>query len=236
MRIKDYTLESPISADDRLLGTVNATNATKNFRIGDIANSLINDQTLQEVLDNNHDLVDGNNFQGTNAGVDNTGENVNAFGQNAADSNTQDNINAFGQSAAAGNSGTSVNAFGRNAALDNEGNIVNAFGPESAKLNTGDYVNSMGNNSCYDNAGDYVNAFGRSAANGNQGNHVNAFGVDAGLNNQLSNKTIFSNASLPSYVNAAAAAVAITVLNGASANCTYLYYDASTATIKAIRL
>ena len=29
--------------------------------------------TLQEVLDNNHDLVDGNNFQGTSAGVDNTG-------------------------------------------------------------------------------------------------------------------------------------------------------------------
>jgi hypothetical protein len=29
--------------------------------------------TLQEVLDNNHDLVDGNNFQGTGAGVSNTG-------------------------------------------------------------------------------------------------------------------------------------------------------------------
>lgn len=236
MRIKDYTLESPVSADDKLLGTANGTNATKNFRIGDIANALVNDQTLQEILDNNHDLVGGVNLQGTDAGVDNTGDNVNAFGQSAAVDNTADNINAFGSSAAAGNTGQGVNAAGRNAALDNEGNIVNAFGPESARLNTGDYVNAMGNNSCYDNTGDYVNAFGRAAANGNQGNHVNAFGVDAGLNNQLSNKTIFSNTSLPSYANATAAAAAITVLLGASAGCTYLYFDDSTDTIKAIRL
>ena len=32
--------------------------------------------TLQQVLDNNHDLVNGNNFQGTFAGAGNTGTNV----------------------------------------------------------------------------------------------------------------------------------------------------------------
>lgn len=220
MKIKDYTLENPISADDRLLGTVNGTNATRNFRIGDIADALVNDQTLQEILDNNHDLVDGNNFQGTNAGVDNTGENV----------------NAFGQSAAAGNSGTSVNAAGRNAALSNEGNIVNAIGLDAARDNIGDFVNAVGNGSSQNNTGDYVNAFGRNAARLNEGDNVNAFGQNAGLENTLNGQTIFSNASMPVYANAAAASTAITVLNGASANCTYLYFDDSTDTIKAIRL
>lgn len=156
MKIKDYTLESPISADDRLLGTVAATNATRNFRIGDIANSLVNDQTLQEILDNDHDLVNGNNFQGTGAGFENTGENVVGFGPNAAYQNDGENIFAFGSYAAYGN--------------------------------------------------------------------------------LLNGQTIFSNSVLPSYTNPAAAVTAITILNGASANCTYLYFDDSTDTIKAIRL
>ena len=220
MRIKDYTLESPINADDKLLGTANGTNATKNFRIGDIANALVNDQTLQEILDNDHDLVDGNNFQGTGAGVDNTGENVNGFGQNAAADNTQDNVNAHGLNAAAGNIGQGVNAAGRNSALNNEGNFVNAFGPDAANENTGSYVNAIGRNAASFNSGDNVNAFGADAANGNT----------------LNGQTVFSNDSLPSYANASAASTAITVLNGASAGCTYLYFDDSTDTIKAIRL
>jgi hypothetical protein len=81
-----------------------------------------------------------------------------------------------------------------------------------------------------------VNAFGRNAARNNEGDHVNAFGVDAANGNTLNGQTVFSNASLPSYANASAAATAITVLNGASVNCTYLYFDDSTDTIKAIRL
>ena len=40
--------------------------------------------TLQQVLDFNHDLVDGNNFQGTGAGVGNTGTDVIALGTNSA--------------------------------------------------------------------------------------------------------------------------------------------------------
>lgn len=220
MKIKDYTLETPVSADDRLLGTANGTNATKNFRVGDIADALINDQTLQEVLDNNHDLVNGNNFQGTGAGFENEGSNVVGFGSDAASGNIADNVTGIGS----------------NSALSNEGNFVNAIGPSSARLNTGDYVNSIGNSSCQDNTGDYVNAFGRNAARNNEGDHVNAFGVDAANGNTLNGQTVFSNTSLPSYANAAAAATAITVLNGASANCTYLYFDDSTDTIKAIRL
>jgi hypothetical protein len=220
MKIKDYTLESPVSADDRLLGTANGTNATKNFRVGDITDALVANQTLQQVLDNGSDLVDGNNFQGTGAGVDNNGENVIGLGSNAAADNTADNVNGFGSSSAAGNIGTGVNARGRNSALNNEGDFVNADGPDAAN----------------GNIGDYVNAIGRGAAKDNEGNHVNAFGVDAGLGNTLNNQTIFSNESLPSYTNASAAATAITVLNGASANCTYLYFDDSTDTIKAIRL
>jgi hypothetical protein len=202
------------------LGTANGTNATKNFRVGDITDALVANQTLQQVLDNGSDLVDGNNFQGTGAGVDNNGENVIGLGSNAAADNTADNVNGFGSSSAAGNVGTGVNARGRNSALNNEGDFVNADGPDAAN----------------GNIGNYVNAIGRGAAKDNEGNHVNAFGVDAGLGNILNNQTIFSNTSLPSYTNAAAAATAITVLNGASADCTYLYYDASTGIVKAIRL
>jgi hypothetical protein len=55
--------------------------------------------TLQEVLDNNHDLIDGNNFQGTGAGLDNTGNDVNAFGNNAGNGNTFNNVNLFGTNA-----------------------------------------------------------------------------------------------------------------------------------------
>jgi hypothetical protein len=65
-------------------------------------------QTLQEVLDNNHDLVDGLNFQGTGAGINNTGNDVNAFGYSAGNGNTFNNVNLFGENATAEEDGQTV--------------------------------------------------------------------------------------------------------------------------------
>ena len=80
------------------------------------------------------------------------------------------------------------------------------------------------------------NFMGFNAGQGSSGNNVNAFGNNAGLANALSGQTIFSNSSMPSYANHAAAALAITVALGASANCTYLYHNQATNSIGAVRL
>lgn len=47
---------------------------------------------------------------------------------------------------------------------------------------------------------------------------------------------VLPNTSLPSYIDRAAATAAITVLLGASAGNTYLYYNATTYGIEGVRL
>jgi hypothetical protein len=131
--------------------------------------------TLQEILDNNHDLVDGNNFQGSAAGDGNTGIFVNALGQDAANTNT----------------GNQVNALGTEAANQNEGGDINAFGNAAASLNTGNNVNAFGNNAGGSNSGNSVNAMGFLAGQLNTSNNVNAFGYNAGNSNTFSNVNLF---------------------------------------------
>jgi hypothetical protein len=140
--------------------------------------------TLQEVLDNNHDLVDGLNFQGTGAGDGNTAAfSVNAFGSDAASGNTGRWLNAFGQEAAGDNIGENVNAFGSGAASLNTGGAVNAIGNQAGYQNTGIDVNALGNNAAADNIGDSINALGNGAGNFNEGNSLNALGSVAGYGN-----------------------------------------------------
>jgi hypothetical protein len=130
--------------------------------------------TLQEVLDNNHDLVDDNNFQGTGAGDGNTGYQVNAFGFNAANDN----------------SGIQVNALGTEAAIQNSGLSVNALGTTAAASNTGDNVNALGVNSAVNNTAGNVNALGEEAGINNIFENVNLFGFQATAD--LDNQTVFS--------------------------------------------
>ena len=94
----------------------------------------------------------------------------------------------------------------------------------------------MGESAGQLNTGSNVNAFGYRAANESTGSDVNAFGYEAGKFNGITGATIFSNASLPSYLNYAAASAAITVGAGASAGCTYLYYDQTTFSVGAVRI
>jgi hypothetical protein len=174
--------------------------------------------TLQQVLDFNHDLLDGNNYQGTGAGVGNTGSEINALGTSAAKNNIGNYINAFGYSAAFNNLGSNVNAIGARAAQDNTGTNVIAIGSQTAKENTG-------NN---------VIAFGQEAAYQNTGNYVMALGANAGEGNSLSGMFIISNNELPSYADHAAAVAAISPTG--IPNNTYIYHNQATMSIGAVRL
>lgn len=100
--------------------------------------------TLQQILDNNHDLVNGNNFQGTDAGVGNIGLNVNANGQGSANSNTGNDVNANGESSATNNTGSNVNANGQQSAQGNTGSNVNANGNGSGRSNIFNNINLFG--------------------------------------------------------------------------------------------
>lgn len=88
----------------------------------------ISTPTLQQVLDNNHNLVNDNNFQGTYAGYFNTGTQVNAFGYLSAGSNTGIHINAFGSQALQANTANHVNGFGQEVGASNTYKNVNLFG------------------------------------------------------------------------------------------------------------
>lgn len=119
--------------------------------------------TLQQVLDNNHDLVDGNFFAGTSAGFNNTGNEVIALGGNSAEENT----------------GNYINSFGFMAGVTNIGDYNNFLGTFSGSANEGDNVNAFGGAACNANTGDNVNALGAGAGNSNTFNNVNLFGENA---------------------------------------------------------
>ena len=110
----------------------------------DYISSQITIPTLQEVLDNNHNLVDGNFFAGTDAGNGNTSFNVIGIGTNAAISNSGNSVNALGQDAGSENTGYEVNALGSFAALGNVGNNVNALGTFTGTNNIYNNVNLFG--------------------------------------------------------------------------------------------
>ena len=101
--------------------------------------------TLQQVLDFNHSLDSGNNFQGTGAGINNTGSSVNALGNKSGQGNTGSSVNALGDAAGQGNTGSSVNVLGDAAGINNIGSSVNALGNSAGINNTFDHVNLFGN-------------------------------------------------------------------------------------------
>jgi hypothetical protein len=74
------------------------------------------------------------------------------------------------------------------------------------------------------------------AGNGNTGDNVVAIGNGAGNLNQLSNSFIIGNNQLPTFATHIAAALAITIANGASEGSTYLYHNQATDSIGAVRI
>ena len=190
--------------------------------------------TLQQVLDFNHDLVDGNNFQGTGAGSGNTGIGIIANGTNAANGNTGDRVVAIGEDAAINNSGLLINAIGTAASFENTGNGVTAIGNGAARSNTGNSINAIGSEAAKNNTGNFVNAIGSGAGKGNSGDNVIALGTGAGSGNPLSGMFIISNSELPSYADHAAAVAAISPTG--IPNNTYIYHNQATMSIGAVRL
>jgi hypothetical protein len=165
------------------------------------------------------------NFIGVNAGQNATGSNKAVFiGHRAGDTAIGASHSVFlGRYA------------GHNTENSYESNFLGNYAGESS--DNGNNSNFLGNSSGFASIGAYnCNFFGVSAGESSTGNNVNAFGTNAGLSNALNGQTIFSNGSMPTYVNHAAAALAITVLNGASANSTYLYHNQALNSIGAVRL
>ena len=140
--------------------------------------------SLQSVLEFDHNLDSGNNFQGTFAGLASTGYNVIAIGQYAAQGNQGTNIKAIGFAAALGNTGSNCIGLGLQALYGNQANVVNAIGFNSGLFNKGGDANLMGNYAGYNQNLTAVgtNAMGSYAASGNSGNFLVAIGNSAGSN------------------------------------------------------
>ena len=68
------------------------------------------------------------------------------------------------------------------------------------------------------------------------GNNVVAIGESAGKNNAISNVFIIANTELPSFLNYLTASTALSVINGAVAGNTYLYFDETLNVVGAVRL
>jgi hypothetical protein len=164
------------------------------------------------------------NFIGANAGISSVSNNSNFFGQNSGELTFLAHFSNFiGHYAGAGANNAEYsnfigNAAGQNALGAYKSNFIGHYAGAGA---------TSANNS---------NFIGENAGLNSSGNNVNAFGVNAGVNNLLSGMTIFSNSSLPSYLDRASATASITVINGGSTGSTYLYYNETTFTIEAVRL
>lgn len=162
--------------------------------IKDYTDALVGQVTLQQVLNYNHSLTNGFNFQGTDAGLNNTGtSDVTGIGTNAAKNNSGEYVVAIGLNAGLSNTKNHLNAIGSGAGNQNDGLFVSAIGSAAAVQNLGDFVNAIGNGAGAGNEGDSVNAFGYAAADTNTGNHVNAIGKSAGVNNTFNDVTLLGN-------------------------------------------
>jgi hypothetical protein len=134
--------------------------------------------TLQEVTEGeNKNLINGNNFQGTQAGESTSPILVT-------------HSNMFGEQAGRTSTGAYVNLFGEEAGISQEGGHVNALGQGSAGTNTGSHVNAFGQASLYGNTGRHANAFGEEGGNFNNFKNVNLFGFQAEADQD--NQTVFS--------------------------------------------
>ena len=164
------------------------------------------------------------NFIGLQAGYQATNANYSNFmGDNAGSGAAGAySSNFFGQNAGYGATGAqNSNFFGQNAGY----NAIGAYSSNFFGQNAGDGVS--GNN---------VNAFGESACANSTASNVNAFGAQVNVGGSLDGMTVFSNSSLPTYLDRATAIAAITEALGAVVGNTYLYYNETTYTIEAVRL
>jgi hypothetical protein len=148
--------------------------------------------------------------------------------------------NFLGQSAGYGATNTTNSNFlGPNAGAGaTDANNSNFFGPNAGQVATNaSNSNFFGAEAGFNAPNAYQsNFFGYQAGKSSSGNNVNAFGYNVANGNAISGITIFSNSSMKSYANRAAAVAAITVPNGAVVGNIYLYYNETTFAIEGVRL
>jgi len=117
---------------------------------------IIGTPTLQEVLDNNHDLESGNLFIGTIAGDASDGEYNIGIGNGTLQNNIGDYNIAIGLNAGLNNTSNGLVSIGNGAALLNTGNNVVSIGSGAGIYNAFDYVNLFGTNAVADEDGQIV--------------------------------------------------------------------------------
>jgi hypothetical protein len=143
--------------------------------------------TLQEVLDYNHDLTNGNVYIGTNSGNGNTKNYVVAIGTNNLQYNTGISAVGIGVSNLQYNTADDVVAIGNSNAHSNISTEIVAIGTGTLISNTGQFANGIGYNVLVNNNGQSVNAIGSTCANFQSGNNLNAFGTETALSNTGNN-------------------------------------------------
>jgi hypothetical protein len=194
------------TGNDFWMRNAELTSWLQNINIGPGSNPTTQ-LTLQNVLDNNHDLVNGNNFQGTNAGVGNSGSGNILFGDGtgynsngsyniymgpyAGEQTVGDNNIAMGSAALAdatyyvGNSIFLGPNAGRLGAASLASSEIVALGNQAAMdFEWGYNVNAIGVDAFHSGYGEQINAIGNRAAYDNQGNNVNAIGYSSAETNQ----------------------------------------------------
>lgn len=194
----DLTADRTISIPDADGTIVLSVNGNIPDNQGDVIVTSL--ATLQTVTaGSNKDLIDGNNFQGTNAGNTQTGVQVIGIGTNAALGNTGNDIISIGYITGNNNTGQHNVFIGSSSGNANAGNNVISIGFGTADTNLADDLIAIGvgagdNNSgaasifIGDSAGQINNAgfaigIGTNAGYNNGGQYSNFIGDNAGFNN-----------------------------------------------------
>jgi len=215
----------------------------------DPLNPIINNPSLQDVIDTDNTV---NTFDfginGTDSAINITrlsnftGMSLIALGDRTLSANSGDFVVGIGDQSARDNTGDFVNAIGYNSARGNTGLRVNAFGHEAAFGNISNNVNAFGVSALMDNTGFSSVAFGENSGRKNSGGYCTFIGDAAGYDvmsdtgNSINSQFVIANTNMPSYTDRTAATTAITVLLGAVAGNTYLYYNQTTFAIEGVRL
>jgi hypothetical protein len=176
----------------------------------------------------------GNNTLPPNAYIGSNDPNVNEFNiklnySNVASFWSFPSKVLLGYQAGSSNIGHNIAAIGQSAAILSFGSNITAIGYLSLAYSQGSDCFAVGYFSGTDNIGSNVIFLGSRAGYKNNASNVIALGKNAGYNaslhsgNNIAGVTMIATASLPTYVDHAAAAAAITVGNGGVAGTTYLY-------------
>jgi hypothetical protein len=162
--------------------------------------------SLQDVLDYNHDLVDGNNFQGSGAGNTLTDVNNICIGDSSGSNSPANTIDLVAIGKEAGKNMSTATQIqncvfvGNSAGKGNDGSDNVFVGNNSGYNNTKSFQIGIGSNAANSNSGQNVIGIGKNAARANSADNVIEIGNNNNYSNTGSNAIIIGN-RLDSNVN-----------------------------------